>query len=371
MPNSPREAARRALLRDAGWGEAQVRQTIADASPRSYERLVATDGARAVLMNADPSTERAICPPDATPQERAAMPYQAQARLAGLNIAAFVGLARALTARGFSAPRVLGADVEAGWVLLEDLGETVFTEDLARGADAAAYYGAAVDMLAAVRRATFPDVVSVDEVGGPSWPILTYDDVALHAEARLFLEHYLVHGDDTRPELAQDQGFLGEWEAVWDAGFAALRSEGPCLVLRDVHASNLIWLPDREGVARAGVIDFQDALFGHPAYDLVSLLEDARRDVEPHLVDPMLDRYVSGAHLADPDGFNAAYAVMGAQRNAKILGVFMRLEHVFKKPGYMTFLPRVERLFAANLRHPALADLRTLTARCAPRLARS
>ncbi len=141
------------------------------------------------------------------------------------------------------------------------------------------------------------------------------------------------------------------------------------LVLRDVHAENLIWLPEREGPARAGLLDFQDALFGHAAYDLVSLLQDARRDVDPALAEAMFERFLEAGAVDDRASFARAYAVLGAQRNAKILGIFVRLAHRDGKQRYLELLPRVARLFLADLEHPALADLKAWVERRLPALA--
>ncbi|MCG8441078.1 MAG: phosphotransferase [Caulobacterales bacterium] len=361
MASSERDAAIAGMLERAGWGEAERRPLAGDASTRRYERL-SRPGApdeTVVLMDAPPGAERPACPPEATPDERAALGYNALARLAGPNIAAFAGLARELTARGFSAPRVLESDVEHGLLLIEDLGDDLFARAIEKGADPRPLYEAAIDLLGALRRSTLPSAV---EEAGRSWPILGYDEVVLQTEADLFTEWYVPD----RQGAAPDPGALAEWGAAWAGVWPVLADEPPGIVLRDVHAENLIWLPDREGPARAGLLDFQDALFGHPAYDLVSLLEDARRDVDPGLAEAMIDRFIDVACIDDAQGFRRAYAVLGAQRNAKILGIFVRLAKRDGKPVYLDHLPRVARLFVHDLEHPALAQVEAWARRHAP-----
>lgn len=357
---SEREAAIENFLAHAGWGEARRAPLAGDASPRRYWRLRGPQGT-AVLMDAPPKLEAAPCPAEADRESRAKLGYQALARLAGLDPAAFMGLARELTARGWSAPRVLAADMEHGLVLLEDLGDALFARAIAAGAPETSLYEAAIDLLAALRRASFPSRL---ETGGRSWALLDYDAVALQAEADLLLDWYVAGG---KPETI-DPALRADWEALWADAFAHLAHERPSLVLRDVHAENLIWLPEREGPARAGLLDFQDALFGHPAYDLVSLLEDARRDVTPAVTEAMIARFKEKAFIADEAGFARAYAVLGAQRNAKILGIFKRLHMRDGKDAYLAHLPRVARHFLGDLSHPALADLRGLVLKLAPQV---
>lgn len=150
---------------------------------------------------------------------------------------------------------------------------------------------------------------------------------------------------------------MAEWRAIWSRAFDRLEGCAPGLVLRDYHAENLIYLPERRGEAAVGLLDFQDALFGHPAYDLVSLLEDARRNVDRKLAIPLKARFVERAGIGDAAGFDAAYAVLGAQRNAKILGIFVRLALRDGKQRYLGMLPRVARHFVGDIQHPALMEL--------------
>ncbi len=353
-----RDEAVEHMLGQAGWSAAERRPLAGDASTRRYQRLH-LNGATAVLMDAPPAAETPTCPPDADEAERIRLGYNAMARLAGPNAAAFAGLASELTRRGFSAPKILGADMEHGFILLEDLGDELYARAIERGADPHALYGAAIDLLGAVRRATLPSTVGVN---GAQWIVQTYDHVARQAEADLLVDWYAPF----RMGAALSDEGRQNWHDVWAALEPALAADAHTLNLRDVHAENLIWLPERDGPARAGLLDFQDALFGHPAYDLVSLLEDARRDVDPKLADNMIDRYVDAACIADKADFLRAYRVLGAQRNAKILGIFVRLAERDGKRHYLAHLPRVARHFVNDISHPDLADLRIWAERHIP-----
>ena len=303
-----------------------------------------------MLMDAPAASEAPACPVNATPEERKVLGYNAEARLAGANLPAFAGLAQALCERGFSAPRILAADFETGFLLLEDLGDDLIARLVPGKRHEGTLYRQAVDVLAALYRSTFPASVGLD---GHDWPIQAYDSTALMAEADLFLEWFL----EKHAGVELDDAARADWAELWQQAFKRLEGCPPGLVLRDFHAENLIYLPEREGEGAIGLLDFQDALFGHPAYDLVSLLEDARRNVDRKLAVPLKARFVEQAGIADPAGFDAAYAVLGAQRNAKILGIFVRLALRDGKERYLELLPRVARHFVGDLQHPALMQL--------------
>jgi aminoglycoside/choline kinase family phosphotransferase len=351
-----------AFLREAGWEDAERLPLAGDASMRRYDRLVRPSGGTAVLMDAPPAAEAPACPPGADATERKRLGYNAVARLAGPNPVAFAGIAQELSRRGYSAPKMLHADLDRGLLLLEDLGDDLFARVIERGAEAQPLYESAIDLLAAISRATFPVET---EFNGRVWPLQDYDDLALQAEVDLLTEWYAPH----RGGAKLDEAALAEWRDIWAEAFTALSGQPQTLVLRDYHAENLIWLPEREGPAQAGLIDFQDAVFGHPAYDLISLLQDARRDVDPALADAMYARFLDAAGVTDEAAFARAYAVLGAQRNAKILGIFVRLAHRDGKPKYLDLLPRVARLFLSNLTDPALGDLKAWVGRNLPALA--
>lgn len=348
------------FLSDAHWSDARQQPFPGDASTRSYRRLFKADQT-AVLMNAPAQAEAPACPPDATAEQRAALGYNALARLAGPNLSAFAGLTEALTSRGFSAPRILAADLKNGLLLLEDLGDDLFAHAIPKGAPEEELYTHAIDTLAAIYRSSFPDQMSAY---GGSWTVMAYDTPALLAETELLLDWYV------RTHLGRevDTALRENWRTVWTQAFDVLSAHAPGLALRDYHAENLIWLPDRDGPARTGLIDYQDALFVHPAYDLVSLLEDARRDVPADLAADVKQRFFEKAYLSDPDEFDAAYAILGAQRNAKILGIFVRLAVRDKKPKYLDLLPRVQRHFLTDISHPTLSEVRRLIQDIAPEL---
>lgn len=356
-PNLPAPA--RAFLETAGWGDAAAHALAGDASRRRYVRLQRAD-ARALLMIAPPGDETVDCPPGADEKERRALGYNAAARLAGPNLHAFVCVADALRGAGLSAPEVYAADAARGLALLEDLGDGLFAHicapDNERG-----LYDAAIDVLLTLRQRAPVRPVT------PHYEMMDYDALALMSEAELLIDWYwpLKHGEatpaDVKDEFANVMG-----------GLLGRLSPPHSFVLRDYHAENLLWLGDREGVARVGLIDFQDALYGSAAYDLVSLLEDARRDVAPSLAEAMIARYCDGAAAMgkfDRDSFLTDYGVLAAQRNAKILGIFARLAKRDGKPKYLDFLPRVEAHFKADLAHPALGALNAFCKRHFPALA--
>ncbi|TCM79996.1 aminoglycoside phosphotransferase family protein [Rhodovulum steppense] len=302
-----------AFLSGAGWDGAARRPLAGDASNRRYERL--TDGLRtAVLMDA--------------PAER------------GEDVRPFLAIARHLSGLGLSAPTILAADPGAGLLLLEDLGDDLFARVAVRDpAQEETLYAAAVDLLAEMHRTPPPSGLGA------------YDAATMARLACLPFEWYLPGIDAPAPD-GSSEAFRAEIETM-----LAEHAPPSVLILRDYHAENLIWLPARQGVARVGLLDFQDALCGHPAYDLVSLLEDARRDVDPALQSRMRARYVAATGTA-PDAFERAYALLGAQRNLRILGVFARLCLRDGKPGYLPLLPRVWGHLMCDLSHPDLAPLR-------------
>ncbi|MDG1418214.1 MAG: phosphotransferase [Maricaulis sp.] len=349
MTTSDRKIERDAFLARTGWQDAQQDPFPGDASSRSYTRLIRGDET-AMLMDAPMGAEAPACPPEASTSERDALGYNAVARLAGPNLVAFAGLSDALGQRGFSAPKILAHDVDAGFLLLEDLGDALYARVVANEIHEGTLYSYAVDALAALYRASLPSKVKID---GGEWPLQTYDAHALHAEVDLFLDWFMkIHAGIEIDDAARE-----DWKEIWSTAFSRLETCAPGLVLRDFHAENLIHLPDRDGHAMVGLLDFQDAVIGHPAYDLVSLLEDARRNVDRKLAVPLKARFVARSGIEDEAGFDAAYAVLGAQRNAKILGIFVRLAMRDGKQRYLDLLPRVARHFVANLQHPSLMPL--------------
>lgn len=334
----------------AGWGDAAREAIQGDASTRSYSRLSLGDR-KAVLMNA-PKGEEALSEPDgASIETRRALGYNATARLAGPNLEAFLTVAAELSMRGLSAPHIIAADVDLGFALLEDFGEGDFWRIIHDDpAMERPIYEAAVDVLAVIYRSSFP---SNPTYQGHAWRLRDYDEVALLAETDLFLDFYAP--DVGRPV---SDAARAEFYDLWRAAFTRLDAHAPGLCLRDFHAQNLFWLPERKGQARVGLIDFQDALFAHPAYDLASFLEDARRDVDPALSEPLKQRFCEKAGLRYDNDFQAAYAVMAAQRNTKVIGFPVRADVKFGKPQFRRLIPRVRAHLKRDLSHPACADLR-------------
>lgn len=345
-----------AFLKESGWTRADIVPLAGDASTRRYLRLE-QDGRRALLMLAPPAAETAACPPQASKAERRALGYNALARLAGPNLNAFTAIAGALRQAGLSAPEVYAADPAQGFAVIEDLGDDLY----ARVADAAnerELYETAVDALLHLR--AHPPI----RPKTTAYNMLDYDRTAMIAETELLTEWCWP--------LKRNESISGDLQAEYSAIFGALidvLAAPHAIVLRDYHAENLLWLPQRGDVRRVGLIDFQDALYGHAAYDLVSLLEDARRDVAPALAEAMIARYCAGAGELDEDAFRRDYAVLAAQRNAKILGIFARLARRDQKLRYLDLLPRVEAHFRRDLAREPLAPLRRFMARHLPELA--
>ena len=347
--SSDREKQIVQFLANKGWGAARRDPVPGDASTRRYERL--TMGLeKAVLMDAPPAAEGPACPVDASDKERQALGYNAMARLAGPDPAAFVCVARELTRRGFSAPRILAADLETGLILLEDLGDDLFAKVLLKHPEKETeLYSNAVSSLAALYRSSFnPEMVHQNA----QWGVQNYDPMALQAEADLFLEWYVPEFDGHVSDAAK-----AEWTELWQSAFQNLEAHASGLALRDFHAENIFHLTERDGPANVGLIDFQDALFAHPSYDLCSLLEDARRDVDPRIVPEMITQFCEEAGIEEDEKFRAAYAVQAAQRNAKILGIFVRLAKRDGKEKYLDLIPRVAAHFRKDISHPALAGL--------------
>lgn len=336
-PPADRAAAAAAFLGRGAWGAAARAPLAGDASPRRYVRLTAASGAQAVLMDADPAT--------------------------GEDVRPFAALTGALRARGFSAPQVLEADLDAGFLLLEDLGDALYARVCA--ADPAAepaLYAAAVDLLGALHEAPPPAVATG---AGAAHRVPPYDAAVLLREARLALDWWTAAAAAPLPPDA-----AAEYDALLLAACAGAEPDRSALALRDCHAENLIWLPDRAGVARVGLLDYQDALAGSPAYDLVSLLEDARRDTSADLRAAMTARYAAAAAARDPrfcaEAFAADAAALAAQRNLKIVGIFARLWLRDGKPAYLDLIPRVWGHLTRDLAAPGLSALRSFVARHVP-----
>jgi tRNA threonylcarbamoyl adenosine modification protein YjeE len=361
-PRLKRLAAMRALTGAAGIGgeDCSLRYLQGDASVRRYARIACRGRAGAVLM--DWARQ-----PDG-PAIRNGLPYSRIAHLAE-DVRPFVALDGALRAAGLNAPEIYAQDLDSGFLLLEDLGVRVFAREVETGAaDQALLWQAATDALIALSAHAAPEAMPLKD--GTVHRLPAYDHGALGIEVELLIDWYwpALHRAPA-PEEARAE-FLGHWTAVFDR----LSALPQAWVLRDYHSPNLLWLPEREGIARVGIIDFQDAMRGPPAYDLVSLLQDARVDVSPELEAHLLDHYCAAVAAReagfDRDAFAFAYAALGAQRNTKILGIFARLARRDSKPAYLRHIPRLWRYLARDLAHPDLAALKGWYDRHMPAAAR-
>jgi aminoglycoside/choline kinase family phosphotransferase len=311
-----RDQLRRDFAMTAGWGRARAERLPSDASTRTYYRL--QDGGRcALLMDAPPPREK--------PAE-------------------FLHMARLLHGLDYSAPMILASDPVAGFILLEDLGDDTYTRLIAQGMDETRLYGLAIDLLADLHG-------RFDPAGAHGIP--PYSDEILLSEAGQFVDWCLPEIVGHPTEAAMKDEYL----ALWQAALPAARAVPASLTLRDYHIDNLMLLDGRPGLQACGLLDFQDSLIGPIGYDLVSLLEDARRDVPDELARAMRARYLAQRPQVDPAALDRSMAFLGAQRHAKVLGIFCRLARRDGKPVYLKHLPRLWRLLMRSLAHPELAGL--------------
>jgi aminoglycoside/choline kinase family phosphotransferase len=319
MPNHDDAIAN--FLTASGWEGAERVFLAGDASFRHYERVqdVATNRT-AVLMDAPPEKE---------------------------PLAPFILVDHYLVERGYSAPQILAQEREQGFLLLEDLGDDSFTRLLKmQPHQEQKIYLAATDVLVKLHQQESPEEK-------PTLEVSPYNQAKLLEEVALFTDWYLV------AQLGEEKAnaLRASYLAVWQDIIAVMPWLPSVVVLRDYHADNLLWLPEREGEAQVGLLDFQDALIGSPAYDLVSLLEDARRDVPPEIVQMSINRYLQKMNWNKSD-FMLHYALLGAQRNSKIIGIFTRLAKRDGKNHYLSLLPRVWAHLQHDLRHPVLRPLK-------------
>lgn len=315
-----REELIQEFLSENGWGKSAREKLFSDASFRHYERL--SNGEKSImLMDAPPEKE---------------------------DIKPFVNIDQYLRRCGFSAPQIYAVDEKNGFILLEDLGNNSFTNVLAGTSPISGMYGeqelyvSAMDVLVQLHKCDHPEKVQ------------DYDYSLLMQECRLFVDWYLPNiGSNVAVKEAGE-----EYIEIWKELLITAADAQKVPVLRDYHADNLMWLPGRSGVEKIGLLDFQDAVIGSPVYDIVSLLEDARRDVQPETVDLCLKRYLKNHKYLDKKDFEAVYATFAAQRNCKIIGIFARLAIRDNKPRYLNYMPRVWGHLLHDVKHPALAQLK-------------
>lgn len=345
-----REELIRAFLDEAGWGDARRGPLAGDASTRRYERLAGPRG-EAVLMDWPRAPE--------VPLPSGQRSYSEVAHLA-VDCGPFVAVDDYLRELGLTAPAILARDLDAGLLLLEDLGDAVLGGILDRGEGPAGepldeIYRASIDALIVLQAAGAPARLPLG--AGVEHVVPAFDDGVFRAELDVLLDWYFP------VELGRDApaDLRAEYHGIWTGLRPLIDAGRPTLFLRDFHSPNIIWLGQRQGVARIGLIDFQDALIGSRAYDVVSFLQDARRDVPPAREQAMLDYYVARAS-SDLSGFDAAefrasYAALGAERALRLIGLWPRLLKRDGKPQYMAHMPRTMDYLKRNLAHPALAPL--------------
>jgi len=306
------------FLAKFGWHNAERELLAGDASFRRYERL-RLNSKTAVLMDAPPPKE---------------------------DVKPFIKITDHLMGLGYSVPKIFAYDIDAGLLLLEDFGDNTFTNALAAGADEKRLYKSAVDVLIDLH--CREPLVSV-----PS-DIESYNNEKLLAEAMLFVDWYMKGqlGNTIRDELRN------EFLEVWNRLISKHNFSSETLVLRDFHADNLMWLEDRIGIQKCGLLDYQDAVKGHPAYDLMSLLEDARRDLQPSLITGLLNYYNSAIPSSEQKEFTNIYAILAAQRHCKVIGIFSRLAMRDGKRQYLVHIPRCWGLLEQVCLAPELALLK-------------
>lgn len=325
---SARDGAIAAFLDEAGWSRAERRPLAGDASFRRYERIRRA-GRSAVLMDAPPPRN---------------------------DVRPFMAIDRLLRDLNLSAPEILAADPAAGLVLLEDLGDATYGRVLAQGGDERTLYALAVDVLIDLRRRF--------RSAGQRPP--AFDEPRALREVELFLDWlWPAAAGGPAPDSLRE-----EFRAAWRKVLPVRHGAPDTLVLFDYHIDNLMWLPERPGVAACGLLDFQDAVLGPSSFDPVSLLEDARRDVPADMACDLLARYLAAFPDIPEAAFRASYAVNGAQRSTRILGTFARLKLRDGKAAYLVHIPRIWRWLEQDLAHPALAPVRAWFDRHLPPQAR-
>jgi N-acetylmuramate 1-kinase len=301
-----------------------------DASYRQYSRVIKSNGERFILMDAPPSKE---------------------------NIGEFITVGNFLSDVGLSSPKILDYDIKNGFMLLEDFGDNLYSSLLNPATqsdikiDETSMYEHAIDVL-----------IHLHSLPQKQIKLPYYDDNMLLKEALKFIEFYVsVVNPDLLSKALQE-----EYRVILKHLISLCKSTNHVVVLKDYHADNLIWLAERDSIKKVGLLDFQDAVWGSPIYDIVSLLEDARRDVSPELADKMIDRYLKAFPNYSQKDFLSTYAILGVQRNLKIIGVFARQASHFRNPKYLLYLPRIWNYINKDLKHPLLFPLKDWLSKTMP-----
>lgn len=341
-----RSLAAREFLDANGWQGAKRVPLAGDASSRSYEILDLDGRARRLLMNSPPLV---LGPPVRDGKPYAVIAHSAQ------TVAAFVAVDKALLEAGITVPRIEAADLDQGLLVIEHLGDGAFLD--ADGKPVAERYEAAARLLSEIHAQRWPDMMPTGY--GPVHHLPPFDRDAMLIEAELLVDWYVPYVTGSLPDDALKADYLRLWNEALDR----ISGTEYSLLMRDYHSPNIVWRGDKLGHERLGVLDFQDAMRGPTAYDLASLAMDARVDVPEGITQRAFDSYA--AARGERPGFNAdefslAFATMAAQRNSKILGIFVRLDRRDGKPQYLKLLPRIRAYLERATRHPGLADLRRL-----------
>ena len=358
--SAERDATIAGFLQQSGWGAARRVPLLGDASTRRYVRLD-LNGRKAMLMDQLLSAEAPVAPAHATPDERRALGYNALARLAAGDVARFIAVADYLRKRGLSAPEITAAAPAQGLAIIEDLGDDLFADVIDKGSSDVELYRAAADVLAKLHEEPAPEWLTAE------LPFFAYDETAQLAEIDLLTEWFmpLALGRAAREEE------VAEHRELWRRALAQTRDSASVFIHRDYHAQNLFWLPGRTGVASVGLIDFQDAVAGSRAQDLMHLVEDARRDVYAETAQATKAHYFRamarrGIEL-NTERFRSEMAIIAAQRNTRIAGIFARLFKRDGKPRYLGYLPRVWGYLNRDLEDPALRELKAWYDQTIPR----
>lgn len=354
------EIAIEKTLQESGFAGAKRIILNEDASTRAYERLE-LDGRTAILMKAPVGAENPPCPIDANEEEREALGWNALSRLASSRVEAFVAIGDFLRINGFTTPEIFACDVAEGVAVIEDLGDNLFAEVLKNQPDTQKeilLYEKAGKLLACLHEIEVPKTVPAPN---GEWPILAYDKLALRVNVDLFV--------DWVPQLLAKQEFsaevLSEWRTITDNIIAEVLTHPRAFTLRDYHAENIIWLPEREGLEKIGLLDFQDAVNGFRAWDFAMLLHDARRDVSYDAARSCINAYLSETKM-DAGAFYHQLEMQGAINAMRILGIFSRLIKRDGKARYREFMPREIGHLLSVLGNSKLTDLKIWIEKYAP-----
>lgn len=343
------------FLEQAGWGSARREAITGDASFRRYERLQLGER-RAVLMDAPGFKE--------DPSRANESAYMQNAALA-VNIAPFVAIDDWLRGLGLGAPEIFSCDIENGLLLLEDLGDLSFGHMVdAKDQRLEDAYDEAVKALVTLHRINIPDSLPVR--GGGRHMLPSYHQKIMQRELEMLFEWYLPEHLATPLSSREVEAFWQAWNPLL---FSQMEGLTPALLLRDYHTPNLHWRPERTGASRLGIIDFQDALIGSPAHDVMSLLQDARKDLPEGFEQRLLQNYLDARDMDegfDAEAFLRSYAILGALRNTRLLGLWVRLPKRDGKMHYAAHLPRAWRHVEKNLSHPVMAEVQDWMNRVLP-----